>query len=233
MSRAMVMFIIGLIMTAALVAFIAGLEDDQANQPTVFDDGVATEASTGPGTDAQLAAGECNGIAGEWVLDTYKTDMTTASGSLSNVHNNAGKTMIIADDCKYSEDFSTEYFVPERHIQQMAAAGLDANVPYDVYGSGSAETITCDYVGLNTGTIEIDSSDLSTIEFVTDSVNNISGSCDLGGAMATIGSTHTPGIGNTAVKLYSYVLDGDKLTLQSHFEPQPGTVMDTTLVYKK
>ncbi|MDP4008698.1 MAG: hypothetical protein Q8P68_05910 [Candidatus Peregrinibacteria bacterium] len=219
-----------------------GMEDfDALGEDEVVNDRDLTADELNETFDANapvpaVAAGGCGVLAGEWVLNTYISDMATPSGSLTTLHNNSGKTMTMNSDCTYVEDYTTEHFVPARMVQSFTDRGMDINAVSALLNGVAAEDIVCNYQGQNTGEFTVKpGSGYNSLSFMPDAVNQITGSCspNVAGAMKVDGTHFTPGIGNTAVKQYSYILDDDKLTLKSHFEPQAGTTMDTTIVYTK
>lgn len=193
-----------------------------------------------PGYSTGLATvnEDCDALAGVWVLNTYTTHIESPAGSISNVHNNSGKTLKMQGDCTYVEDYSTEGFVPARLVQSYIDRGMDIS-QVNAFIGGNAEDIVCSYEGMNTGVFEVDPSGngFNVVQFMPDAVNQISGSCNqnVGGAMKIDGTTYTPGVGNTAVKHYEYLFEngGNKMILRSAFIPETGTEITITMVFTK
>ena len=206
--------------------------DDRDLAADLYDE----EGDSSSGMGVVVTGDECEALEGTWVMNTYATNITSAAGAISNIHNNSGKIMTLGAECTYTEDYATEQFVPARLVQTYEDRGMDISQITALIGV-PAEDIQCSYEGQNIGEFTIDptGNGYNVVAFEQEEGNQISGSCspNVAGAVKISGTHYTPGVATTAVKQYEYLLNGDKLTLRAAFIPQTGTEVEMVITYTK
>ena len=212
--------------------------DSAVDNDLTADENDAVLEGDGPQSGIQIGTNDaCKDLAGDWILNTYTTDITSPAGSITQVHFNSGKTLTLNADCSYVEDYSTEKFVPVRLTQSYADRGMSTAAVSSMLSGVEVEDIVCGYEGQNTGKFVLSplGQGENVIKFETESTNNISGTCNqnVGGAMRVGDSHHTPGVGNQIVINYEYFFENGNLVLRSGFVPETGTELDITMVFSQ